>query len=85
MSWTRHVLPELEEDDEKVLEALERHSNLEYLCIEGFRGRYLPRWMTNSTLEKLVKNKIRNCAYCTRLPKLVELTGVMEYRGGVHY
>ncbi|XP_047939497.1 putative disease resistance protein RGA3 [Salvia hispanica] len=75
LSWERTDLSKLEEDvDEKVLEALEPHPNLEYLWIEGFSGRYLPRWMTNSTLEKIVVIDVRNCANCMRLPKLGELT-----------
>ena len=74
LSWERYDLSKLEEDDDKVLEALEPHSNLECLRIAGFRGRYLPRWMTNSTLENIVEVVIRNCACCRRLPKLRELT-----------
>ncbi|XP_047951745.1 disease resistance protein RGA2-like isoform X2 [Salvia hispanica] len=80
LSWVRNVLSKLEEDDEKVLDALEPHSNLEYLCIEGFCGRNLPCWMTNSTLEKIVKIDIGDWAYCTRLPKLGELTHLKKLR-----
>ncbi|KAG6431616.1 hypothetical protein SASPL_109695 [Salvia splendens] len=88
LSWKRNVLSKLEEDDEKVLEALGPHSNLEYLCIEGFSGRHLPRWMTNSTLKNIVEIEIRNCVYCMRLPKLGELTHLKKldlWNIGVEY
>ncbi|KAL1540407.1 putative disease resistance protein RGA4 [Salvia divinorum] len=53
LSWERNHASKLEEDvDEKVLEVLEPHSNLEYVCIQGFSGRHLPCWMTSSTLGK---------------------------------
>ncbi|KAL1547874.1 putative disease resistance protein RGA1 [Salvia divinorum] len=75
LSWERNDLSNLEEDvGEKVLEALEPHPNLEFLHINGFAGRHLPRWMTNSTLGNIVEIEIRYCANCRHLPKLGELT-----------
>ncbi|KAL9167286.1 hypothetical protein ABFS82_05G085500 [Erythranthe guttata] len=59
--------------DEKVLEALESHPNLETLDIKGFRGRCFPVWMSNSTLEKLVGVYLKNCENCLHLPQLGEL------------
>ncbi|XP_047946924.1 disease resistance protein RGA2-like isoform X2 [Salvia hispanica] len=73
--WERDDLSKLEEDiDEKVLEALEPHPNLESLQIKGFRGRFLPRWMTYSTLGNVVRINITDCLNCSCLPKLEELT-----------
>ncbi|KAL7122811.1 hypothetical protein ACP275_01G067200 [Erythranthe tilingii] len=66
----------MEEDiaiDEKVLEALEPHPNLETLDIKGFRGRCFPVWMSSSTLNKLVGIEITFCHKCLRLPQLGEL------------
>ncbi|KAI3468559.1 hypothetical protein Pfo_025222 [Paulownia fortunei] len=60
-------------DDEKVLEALEPHPNLETLWISGFSGRCFPVWMTNSTLEKVVEIHIADCQNCLHLPQLGEL------------
>ncbi|KAL9177378.1 hypothetical protein ABFS82_01G054700 [Erythranthe guttata] len=59
--------------DEKVLEALEPHPNLETLYIKGFRGRCFPVWMSNSTMEKLVGVYLKNCENCLHLPRLGEL------------
>ncbi|XP_042017138.1 putative disease resistance protein RGA4 isoform X1 [Salvia splendens] len=43
LSWERKYLSKLEmEVDERVLEALQPHPNLESLYIEGFSGRHLP-------------------------------------------
>ncbi|XP_042014544.1 disease resistance protein RGA2-like [Salvia splendens] len=69
--WQRNDLSKSEEDlDEKVLEALEPHPNLEKLFIGGFSGRYLPDWMKNSSLRKVVWIYIWNCKNCKRFPNL---------------
>ncbi|KAL8063978.1 hypothetical protein ABFX02_01G061300 [Erythranthe guttata] len=61
------------ERDEKVLEALEPHPNLESLCIWGFRGRYFPEWMSNSTLDKIGEIYLLKCENCLRVPQLGRL------------
>ncbi|XP_047952975.1 putative disease resistance protein RGA3 [Salvia hispanica] len=74
LSWERNALSKLvEEVDERVLEALEPHPNLERLYIQGFSGRYLPRWMENSTQRKIVEINITDCENIRRFPKLGEL------------
>ncbi|XP_047953724.1 putative disease resistance protein RGA3 [Salvia hispanica] len=74
LSWERNALSKPEEEvDEKVLEALEPHPNLEYLHVRGFSGRYLPSWMTNASLQKIVHIYIWDCKNCKRFPKLGEL------------
>ncbi|XP_047979571.1 disease resistance protein RGA2-like [Salvia hispanica] len=74
LSWERNYVSKIEEDnDEKVLEALEPHPNLQCLDIQGFSGRYLPRWMSKSTLGKLVVLCLWDCKNCKRFPKLGEL------------
>ncbi|KAG6402574.1 hypothetical protein SASPL_134771 [Salvia splendens] len=71
LSWERNGRSKSEEDlDEKVLEALEPHHNLEKLYIVGFSGRYLPDWMKNSCLGKVVLIYIWNCKNCKRFPNL---------------
>ncbi|KAL8504051.1 hypothetical protein ACS0TY_022694 [Phlomoides rotata] len=57
-------------DDEKVLEALEPHSNLITLEIDGFRGRELALWMEK--MDNLTRIYIRNCS-CTHLSPLGDL------------
>ncbi|EYU23292.1 hypothetical protein MIMGU_mgv1a023527mg [Erythranthe guttata] len=64
---------EVEERDEKLLESLEPHRNLESLGIRGFGGRFFPIWMSNSTLDKVVEIHISYCKNCLRLPQLGEL------------
>ncbi|XP_047952707.1 putative disease resistance protein RGA4 [Salvia hispanica] len=74
LSWERNALSKLvEEVDERVLEALEPHPNLERLYIQGFSGRYLPRWMENSTQRKIVEINITDCENIRHFPKLGEL------------
>ncbi|XP_012830413.1 PREDICTED: putative disease resistance protein RGA4 [Erythranthe guttata] len=62
------------ERDEKVLEALEPHPDLKSLDIKGFGGRHFPVWMSNSTLDKVVRMSISNCDNCLHLPPLGELS-----------
>ncbi|XP_012856984.1 PREDICTED: putative disease resistance protein RGA3 [Erythranthe guttata] len=62
-----------EQIDEKVLEALEPHRNLEYLVIKGFAGRCFPVWMSSSTLDKVVDIYILDCRNCSHLPQLGNL------------
>ncbi|KAK6116767.1 hypothetical protein DH2020_049500 [Rehmannia glutinosa] len=69
--WNHNDGSKLMEDvDEKVLEALEPHPNVETLEINGFNGRCFPAWRTNSTQKKLVKVSIEGCQNCLRLPYL---------------
>ncbi|KAL8056843.1 hypothetical protein ABFX02_04G145500 [Erythranthe guttata] len=62
-----------EQIDEKVLEALEPHRNLEYLVIKGFAGRCFPVWMSSPTLDKVVDIYISDCRNCSHLPQLGNL------------
>ncbi|XP_047954989.1 putative disease resistance protein RGA1 [Salvia hispanica] len=74
LSWERNALSKLKEEvDERVLEALEPHPNLECLYIQGFRGRYLPCWIENSTLRKIVEIHITDCENIRHFSKLGEL------------
>ncbi|KAL7122720.1 hypothetical protein ACP275_01G061300 [Erythranthe tilingii] len=57
------------ERDEKVLEAIEPHPNLEKLEIKRFRGRHFR--MSNSTLAKLVEIYIKGCDNCLHLPQVL--------------
>ncbi|XP_042024018.1 putative disease resistance protein RGA4 [Salvia splendens] len=57
--------------DEKVLEGLEPHPNLECLQISGFRGRYAPVWMKK--MENLSQVNMRFCRNLSRLPLIGDL------------
>lgn len=52
--------------DEKVLEALEPHTNLETLEISGFKGSCFPVWLTK--MKNLTSITVRNCQNCSPLP-----------------
>lgn len=81
LSWERNNLSELDNDiDEKVLEELEPHPNLEQLCISGFNGRCFPPWMKCSSLGKVVEIHIKDCRNCRHLPKLGELHHLKRLR-----
>ncbi|KAK6137244.1 hypothetical protein DH2020_029015 [Rehmannia glutinosa] len=70
----------MEDIDEKVLEALEPHPNVETLDIRGFNGKCFPDWMTNSTLKKVVEISIEGCQNCLRLPQLGEVPRLTALR-----
>ncbi|KAL7122712.1 hypothetical protein ACP275_01G060600 [Erythranthe tilingii] len=65
---------------ENVLEGLEPHPNLEILEIRGFRGSHFPAWMSNSTVDKVVKIDISFCQNCLRLPQLGKLPHLKSLR-----
>ncbi|KAL8504856.1 hypothetical protein ACS0TY_016151 [Phlomoides rotata] len=58
-------------DDEKVLEVLQPHPNLETLEIVGFRGRNLALWVKN--MENLTEIRLDHCRNCTCLPPIGDL------------
>ncbi|KAL6139771.1 hypothetical protein ACLB2K_058073 [Fragaria x ananassa] len=62
-------------NDEKVLEGLEPHTELESLKIVGFRGYRFPSWMMRVPLplNKLKKLVLRGCFRCGELPILGHL------------
>ncbi|XP_047954413.1 disease resistance protein RGA2-like isoform X2 [Salvia hispanica] len=79
LSWERNDLTKIEKEvDERVLEALEPHPNLESLCMTGFSGRYVPSWMANSTLRKIVTINISDCENIRHFPKLGELPNLQQ-------
>ncbi|KAK4485100.1 hypothetical protein RD792_007709 [Penstemon davidsonii] len=58
-----------EDVDDKVIEALQPHPNLEKLWVHGFKGNNFPLWMGNSTLENIVGIIIERCPNCLRFPQ----------------
>ncbi|KAK4485097.1 hypothetical protein RD792_007706 [Penstemon davidsonii] len=58
-----------EDLDDKVIEALQPHPNLEKLQVRGFKGNNFPLWMGNSTLENIVEIIIERCPNCLRFPQ----------------
>ncbi|XP_051137090.1 putative disease resistance protein RGA1 [Andrographis paniculata] len=61
------------EKDEKELEALQPHRNIEEFSISGFSGRHFPNWMINLKMDKLVKLSINKCKNLLDLFQVAEL------------
>ncbi|KAI3907960.1 hypothetical protein MKW98_003605 [Papaver atlanticum] len=62
-------------EEEEVGEALQPHSNIKKLHIEGYRGTKFPQWIGTGVslrLPNLVKISLNNC-HCEHLPPLNEL------------
>lgn len=59
--------------DENILEALQPHPNIEVITIGGFRGKYFPRCLRDSSLVNLVEFYLQDCPSCSSLPQLGEL------------
>nr|XP_025651365.1 putative disease resistance protein RGA4 isoform X2 [Arachis hypogaea]XP_025698022.1 putative disease resistance protein RGA4 isoform X2 [Arachis hypogaea] len=61
-------------DDEKVLEALEAHSNIKSFGMKGYNGTKMPSWMNNiSLLSRLTNVILYDCNNCEQLPALGKL------------
>lgn len=79
LEWSnRDADPEDQAAEERVLEDLQPHSNLEELQICHYRGTRLPVWMRDGLFEKLVTVSLKHCTNCRvlslgRLPNLRRL------------
>ncbi|RWR91855.1 putative disease resistance protein RGA3 [Cinnamomum micranthum f. kanehirae] len=65
--------------EEEVLNALQPHTNLKQLEIEGYCGVRFPTWLGDSSFSKLIRVTLRECICCLlppfgRLPSLKYLT-----------
>ncbi|XP_039683088.1 putative disease resistance protein RGA4 isoform X2 [Medicago truncatula] len=59
---------------ERVLEALEPHSGLKHIGVDGYMGTQFPRWMRNtSILRGLVSIILYDCKNCRQLPPFGKL------------
>ncbi|KAL4285885.1 hypothetical protein AHAS_Ahas19G0030900 [Arachis hypogaea] len=59
---------------EEVLEALQPHSTLKLLTIQGYEGMHWPTWMeNNSATHNLVSLRLVNCGKCKHLPPVGKL------------
>ena len=79
LEWSnRDTDPEDQAAEERVLEDLQPHSNLDKLQICHYRGTRLPVWMRDGLFEKLVTVSLKHCTNCRvlslgRLPNLRRL------------
>ncbi|KAJ0082405.1 hypothetical protein Patl1_10147 [Pistacia atlantica] len=73
LSWELDSESESQEKVEKVFEALQPHSNLEILKIEGYKGAKFPVWMDYQILSNVVSITLSNCENCRQLPPLWQL------------
>ncbi|KAI4348101.1 hypothetical protein L6164_008862 [Bauhinia variegata] len=85
LSWDWNVVKELHTSDaQQVLEALQPHSNLKSLTIEGYVGVQFPNWMT--TLSTLLFLELGICINCLQLPPLGKLPSLRSLKiGGMKY
>ncbi|KAK1554288.1 hypothetical protein Q3G72_010158 [Acer saccharum] len=59
--------------DEELLENLQPHQNLKRLSIEGYPGKYFPRWIGTPELPNLTNIVLISCKRCEHLPALGQL------------
>ena len=65
LSWENESDLQPHEDVEKVLEALQPHTNLKGLDISGYKGDQFPSWMRDNILNNVVYIEISNCDKCS--------------------
>ncbi|KAJ0082803.1 hypothetical protein Patl1_10138 [Pistacia atlantica] len=73
LSWKLDSESESQEKVEKVFEALQPHSNLEILEIQGYKGAKFPVWMEYQILSNVVSITLSDCKNCRQLPPLWQL------------
>uniref|UniRef100_A0A9I9D9I3 Uncharacterized protein n=1 Tax=Cucumis melo TaxID=3656 RepID=A0A9I9D9I3_CUCME len=62
-------LSKIDYEDEKVLECLKPHPNLQKICIKGYRGVKLCNWFSFGNIGSLVNIKLWNCEKLQHLPR----------------
>ncbi|KAL1172057.1 hypothetical protein V6Z11_A05G323500 [Gossypium hirsutum] len=62
--------------DREVLEQLERHTNLEHLVIESYKGTRFPEWVGHSSFSNIVSLGLHDCKFCISLPPLGQLSSL---------
>ncbi|KAH9695787.1 hypothetical protein KPL71_022914 [Citrus sinensis] len=72
LSWESDCESQLQENSERVLQALEPHSNLESLEISGYNGINFPLWVSSPVLNNLVSVGLKNFN-CLELPPVGKL------------
>ncbi|XXG40990.1 hypothetical protein AAC387_Pa01g1564 [Persea americana] len=65
--------------EEEVLNALQPHTNLKSLYIEGYCGVRFPTWLGDSSFSKLISVNLRKCR-CRLLPPLGRLPSLQSLR-----
>ncbi|KAG5227232.1 disease resistance protein [Salix suchowensis] len=74
LSWREDESSKFSEaNSEDVLRALEPHSNMKMLKINGYRGSKFPDWMLESRLPNLVEISLQSCMNCENLPPFGKL------------
>ncbi|KAL5715247.1 hypothetical protein ACHQM5_017092 [Ranunculus cassubicifolius] len=84
-SCNRDSGPQDEAADERILEDLQPHSNVEELQVMQYRGTRFPSWLGDGSLSNIVKITLNHCTKCkvlslVQLPHLGELhiKGLLE-------
>ncbi|XP_028754365.1 putative disease resistance protein RGA1 [Neltuma alba] len=80
LCWRRNEQSHLQENEEKILEVLQPHTQLKRLAVEGYLGTQLPQWMINPTLKDLISLRLMGCknlaciSCLAKLPSLKRLS-----------
>lgn len=70
--------PHRTQNEAEVFEKLRPHSHIEKLTIERYKGRWFPKWLSDSSFSRIVCIHLRECQYCSSLPSLGQLPGLKE-------
>ncbi|KAL5548804.1 hypothetical protein UlMin_004035, partial [Ulmus minor] len=65
-----------QEQDREVLEALQPHTNLKRLTIQGYRGTIFPDWVGHESFCNMVQVVLFDCRNVCRLPPLGQLSSL---------
>ncbi|PON49733.1 hypothetical protein TorRG33x02_316670, partial [Trema orientale] len=73
LQWEGDTSDRRIEKYEKVLDALEPHTNLKKISISGYAGSNFPRWVGDSKFSNIVSMTLIGIKYCCSLPPLGQL------------
>ncbi|KAL5549124.1 hypothetical protein UlMin_004355, partial [Ulmus minor] len=66
--------------EREILEALQPHTNLEILVIDGYRGTSFPDWVGHESYCNMVELELINCTNCYMLPSFEQLRSLRRLR-----
>lgn len=76
--WGRAADTENSQHENKILENLQPHTNLEVLDIFHYTGTQFPSWLGDRSFFHLVCLSLKQCKYCYMLPPLGQLPSLKE-------
>ncbi|KAJ3670836.1 hypothetical protein LUZ60_008262 [Juncus effusus] len=79
-SWSTFMSAKAVNNDQKVLEILRPHTNIEHVVVDGYRGAQFANWLADPTFCNLTYLKLDRCMNCVQLPAIGQLPALKHLK-----